>query len=84
MEGPMQEFKPSNQYCLLSRDMFKQIKEDLERIHRADNLVEAKQWGAFILERLKKKFDPPANAEQMQQHLHDKANYLAGHSDKKV
>ncbi|MGI0060576.1 MAG: hypothetical protein ACREBJ_12495, partial [Nitrosotalea sp.] len=59
------------------------IKTDLERIQRTDSLPDAKEWARFILERLKKRFEPE-NAGQLENYLTQKTDYLAGNSNQKA
>lgn len=77
------EFKPSNKYCLLTRDMFNEIKDHIGRIERADSLDYAKECATFLLKRLKTKFEPE-NAKQIEEYLTQRTDYLAGNSPKQV
>lgn len=53
-------FKPSNKYLLMTREFYKEIKGDLDRVRTAIDIDDARRHADYLMLKLKDKFEAPA------------------------
>lgn len=53
------DFKPTKKYLLLSRDFYREIKDDLVRIQASLSVDDARSNAEYLVRKLKEKFETP-------------------------